>query len=1238
MPVRIESHAEPIPGYKLIERLGGGGFGEVWKAEAPGGLLKAIKFVFGDLSALDDEDGSRAKQELKALNRVKTVHHPYILSLECVHIVEGQLIIVMELADRTIYDRFRECHKQGLLGIPRDELLGYMEETAEALDLMNDKYKLQHLDIKPQNLFLVFNHVKVADFGLVKDLEGMQATVTGGVTPVYAAPETFDGWVSRASDQYSLAIVYQELLTGQRPFTGGTIRQLVWQHMQGAPDLSSLMLADRAVVSRALSKNPEHRFPSCLEFVRSLRQVVTPRPVDPPSVVIDQVALPNTELRKIPKVAQEPPLSVTCNARGRLAPCEAVPNKAFPDDMKLPAPPLPMAPLPPRPPRPSPPEKSANAPPERSPDKLPATSPGQPGNACASRALPSESVSISYPAPVSVPFTDSGILRPALIVGLGRVGVDVLRQLRKELAQQYGAPESTPHLRFLAIDTDPEVTQASLRGGKDVLLPSEVALTRLHRPSHYLKPRDGKPPYASWLPSKILYAIPREQNFAGARALGRLALVDNCLSVTQKMTRELETASAPETLQAAAQATGLTPRTRSPRVFIVAGLDGGTGGGMFLDLAYLSRRLLRQQGFKDTEVVGLFCLPPALASDKSAKALVNAHASLAELSYFASRDHVFTARYSQRDGGELSLQDKAPPFQRCVFFGLPEKRGATGRQIASVSQYLCSDLISAAGQEVDRAARRTAESLEAGSINYQTIGMYRLVSPRRAVRRQAAQRVGARLVAHWMNKDSAAMKEATQPWVQEQWEHLGFRPENIIELHHQKCEDILGHKPDSLWLKLIDPLFDDLQTPATAKDDPVLRWTPVVQVVEGLEKLLGVPAEFQGPGGGSSEPAIEKALRQAGVSITAEFEQMLAELIVRLFEEPAFRMAGAEEAIRQFSACIQKTLESQEPLLRELQAQTAALYKHIHLVLESPVQASTPHSRWRAPFTRRPNQDLTHTASELVELVRAYAKSRYHAAVMLSVNSLYVCLRGLLSDQMREISFCRQRLTELADLVGRVIAEDAPCAQRMLLPHGCKTVPEAVAQLDATVGPAELVAFDTQVQDMIQKQYRALVTVCMASTTVIRTLADGLIQHADAFLEERIESADAAALFLSQYADDAEDRSRQSADLLQVYEESAPPLGPDAADNELFVISAPAGKAGDRFRELARTYFPSAMLVTSNQPDEIVFLRQFQSLSLSDFDQFGPVAQDAYRQRLTQDPASVHCRADIEWQTAEPVA
>src|SRR5436853_2842188 len=149
MAVRIENKAEPIPGYTLIERLGGGGFGEVWKVEAPGGLHKAIKIVYGDLQTADPDGTRRAEQELKALKRVQAVRHPYLLSLERYDIVDGRLLIVMELADCNLWERFRDCRAKGLLGIPRDSLLRYLAEAAEALDLMHGQHQLQHLDIKP---------------------------------------------------------------------------------------------------------------------------------------------------------------------------------------------------------------------------------------------------------------------------------------------------------------------------------------------------------------------------------------------------------------------------------------------------------------------------------------------------------------------------------------------------------------------------------------------------------------------------------------------------------------------------------------------------------------------------------------------------------------------------------------------------------------------------------------------------------------------------------------------------------------------------------------------------------------------------------------------------------------------------------------------------------------------------------------------------------------------------------
>jgi serine/threonine protein kinase len=272
MPLLKQRNAEPIPGYRLIERLGCGGFGEVWKCEAPGGLFKAIKFVYGNLEGAEG-DRAKAEEEWRAVERIKAIRHPFLLSMDRVELVATELVIVSELADRNLYDLLRECRKGGDAGIPRAELIGYLREAAEVLDLLNIRHGLQHLDVKPHNLFLVSDHVKVADFGLVNSLGGGEGgkVELGAITPLYAAPEVFDGTISRHSDQYSLAVVYQELLTGVLPFRGKNTRQLFLQHTQGEPDLSPLPEADRPLVARALAKDPAKRFNTCLEFVRALR-------------------------------------------------------------------------------------------------------------------------------------------------------------------------------------------------------------------------------------------------------------------------------------------------------------------------------------------------------------------------------------------------------------------------------------------------------------------------------------------------------------------------------------------------------------------------------------------------------------------------------------------------------------------------------------------------------------------------------------------------------------------------------------------------------------------------------------------------------------------------------------------------------------------------------------------------------------------------------------------------------
>ena len=82
---------------------------------------------------------------------------------------------------------------------------------------------------------------------------------------------------------WSLAIVYQELLTGHRPYTGKNVRQLAQQHLQAQPDLRALPEGERPVVARALAKDPEKRFPNCMEFMRALYAARTPIRVSSPA-------------------------------------------------------------------------------------------------------------------------------------------------------------------------------------------------------------------------------------------------------------------------------------------------------------------------------------------------------------------------------------------------------------------------------------------------------------------------------------------------------------------------------------------------------------------------------------------------------------------------------------------------------------------------------------------------------------------------------------------------------------------------------------------------------------------------------------------------------------------------------------------------------------------------------------------------------------------------------------------
>jgi serine/threonine protein kinase len=604
MPIMPAAGVEIIPGYRLVERLGFGGYGEVWKVTAPGGLFKAMKIVYGDLS------GPRAEQELRSLERIKAVRYPFLLSLERFEIVHGQLVIVTELADCSLMNRYQECRKGGLPGIPRDELLGYFADAADGLDHMNETHDLQHLDIKPENLLLLSGRIKVADFGLVKDLVGASTNITGGVTPIYAPAEAFDGRVSRYSDQYSLAIVYQEMLTGQRPFQGTTAFQLAAQHSTAPPLLDALPAHDRPIVGQALSKVPEQRFRSCREFVARLRAASSGQ--SPPSL---------TPVRtRAPTPYQSPKAPA---GHGALA-------------------------------RPTPPASS--------------TSPGQVGSEGVKTLVTKGPVpeEIDRSARPVLPPDPEG-WRPVLFVGVGGLAGRTLRQLRGRLHRESGSIERLPIIRMLLIDTD----RASLRHAQqgpsgEALLPEETLHCPLFPTEHY---REESAQVLTWLDRRWLYGIPRSLLTEGLRPLARLALVDRATFVLSALREAITRVSSQEARTAAVGFTGRTLRSDIPRVVLVAAIGGGTGGGMVLDLGYAARQVLEELGLPTADLTAMLVHRGGQTPDEKARGRINAYATLRELRHWNNPDIAFPGAPER---GLRSFAPGQAPFDDCYLLVQPE--------------------------------------------------------------------------------------------------------------------------------------------------------------------------------------------------------------------------------------------------------------------------------------------------------------------------------------------------------------------------------------------------------------------------------------------------------------------------------------------------------------------------------------------------------------------------------------
>ncbi len=1207
-----ESNAEPLPGYRLIEPLGSGGFGEAWKCEAPGGLFKAIKFVYGNLNSLD-LDSARAEQEKTALERIKQVRHPFVLSMDRIDIVDGELIIVMDLADKSLHDLFEECLSQGLRGIPAQDLWGYVRDAAEALDHLNEKHHLQHLDIKPRNLFLVSDRVKVADFGLVKNLERSSSnSVLGGVTPLYAAPETFTGKISQHSDQYSLAIVYTELLTGQRPFNGKNPRALAQQHINDQPELRMLPEGERPVVGRALSKDPSKRFPNCLAFVRSLHQARMP-------------TMPQTLLREDRDGNRPRSLDTMEDLLMQQLPGDGVERVSL----------------------------------DQAPDCLQELSDKEVSELGLTMALP-----------------DTGALRPTLLIGVGSLGRRALMELRCRLLDRFGDLDKVPLFRFLYVDTDADALKQSQRVAPELAFKSqEIYQLPLQPVSHYRRRQLDQ--IHDWLPREKLYTMPRSLKTQGSRALGRLAFCDNYQRLMARLRRDLQLALHPDSLYQTVSQTGLALRDNVPRVYVIGCASGGASGYL-VDLGYAVRRIfqvLRQPEGTVTSV--LLCgAPDDPATPREEQA--NAYATLTELNHFADPTIPFSAQYSA-DG--LRVSNEGPAFDSTYLLTFSH-RTAESRQttMAHLGSYLFHEMTTPLGMRLEKIRLKPAP---ADCLPFRSLGTYGVWFPRGLLLRTAAQRAIRRVVEDWeaTGDPTAAMElEAAQARVLSDPELL---PESLITRISLLASSHLESAPGELLTRMLASLEEQSQK-SVAHDDPGSWAHQAVARIQdwlgnGLQSLSGPIKESRSTGlaVGLRKSKLTRALELAANELAEVWERRLLETVTVLMEHPGRRCAVGDDALSRF---IQHCMDAATALSNRLQ-QKLNLTQTAHNNLQSALEACIHGSSGFSWFGGRARRLLRVFMDHLAAFARQCLADDLASAVL----QFFGSLRGRLNDRLRDMTFVRQRLRHLQEVLEGVQASEEPDAAsgvdlspspnslvspesywesiresttaRVVLPGRMEDLNQAAVAFLATLNADHWVQLDQTLQDQVLAQCGGLFKTCLGSIDLQRNLVPALLNHSITLLGTLLPVTDVAEVELTVTESD---EGNLGARIRSYHEQAAPIMGavpvacaagqpavrqtlgkgaepPRTPSNQHSFLLVPGSNSGKSYATEAQRVLEGLHVVNVPAQADLMFCRELDHLRREDVERLFQACRAAYEEAVTLPSTSPHSRFDFtDWAPLDP--
>lgn len=1201
--------AEPIPGYRLVSPLGSGGFGEVWKCEAPGGIYKAIKFVYGNLNDIDGD--ARAEQEFRALEKVKEIRYPFVCTIERIDIVDGELAIVMELADKNLYDRLVEAQAAGNSGIPREELLNYMRDAADGLDHLNDKYNLQHLDVKPRNLFLIAGRVKVADFGLVKHLERQSMSgMLGGVSPFYAAPETFSSRITKQSDQYSLAIVYMELLTGQRPFRGKNLRQLAIQHMSEPPDLEALPEHDRPIIARALSKDPAQRYPNCMALVRALA-LATPGLVE--------------EVRESVAAWGEWGRGSRASFSDFLF--DAVSTSSSAAELTVPTPNIPSVPKP---------SVSKPAVPQASVPQLSLPSIGDDDDE-GKVSLFDEGERLDK----TLRQQHIGVLRPSLLIGVGHFGRRALLELRCRLLDRLGDLTLMPVFRFLYLDSDSEGISSATQGAADVVLQQEQLFALPLQPVANYRRRILEH-LTEWLPREKLYAMPRSLQPMHQRALGRLAFHDHYLRFISRIKREVQVATHPESIAQSMGHTGLSLRDNTPQVIVFADTESGLSGCL-IDLAYAVRQVLEQTNHLSSPLVAVLHAGAPQDPATPREDLANTYATLTEVHHFSDPAVSFSAQYGGPDGPKV--HSTAPPFHT-VYLTQAENRSSDALHdcLARLSTFFTQELTTTLGHWLDQ---RRRECRAPQQLPFRSLGTYALWFPRGLLLRAAARQACASLLADWQNAGTSAVRASVEETCQRAMLlDPRLKPETLGPALEQASRTEEGSVSEQLQ-KLLQRLEEEIPTVSTR--EAAIPWAR--RTMRDVVEWTGTKPHTEGDSN-YRRSRLSRLLEQAVVRVTEEWFHHLLQLALSYLDRSGARLACAEAALQRLVRASMELLQPLAPRANEL----AVRCKQAAVDLNHAFDACMSGGSSFFPLGGRMTRALRQFFDQLVHFAQQRLLEDLHDAQM----QVFRRLAAKFEESIRDLAFCRHRLTHLQQLLALPLdqmvmqtqafaanertplplsndgasllltqAMRATNTLQVIFPEGESDLEQAASRVISQMQATHWNRLEEILQTLVLTPLGGLFHICQKTSDLLRGFGSPMLDQAAAYLAELLPTTDVAQVEFSAMQSLRVDLSAQ---MQQHYDLAQPLLAGGEKEQQAYLL-VPSSEAGRALADLVQRLIRGLTVVTlEGFTTDLVFCREQGFLRPADLAKIFRAAQSAYAELVGHPTHSPHARFDVlEW-------